>query len=213
MREQVTGLEAVAMECEHVRQAQEERDLDPRVEAHVAVCHVCAAERRVSLAVRATFVLETPADLSVRLMALVQPAPQVARLDRALQQALVVEAPVELTRRLELLVPGAVSVRPARRPWLTALYALTVVALGVLLFFAAQTYGVVLQQLGVGVLWSSVAELPSHWLQQFYAVFPQGRYVVDTFFALQRALQWVLVGLVMWAVLEMRMPQRTRATA
>jgi hypothetical protein len=146
-------------------------------------------------------------------MALAQPAPQPSRLDAALQQSLVVDVPIDLSRRLELLVPGAVPARPVRRPWLTAVYALTVVALGVLLFFASQTYGAVLQQLGVAALWTSAAQLPAQWLQQIYAVFPQGHYVVDAFFALQRALQWVLVGLVMWAVLEMRAPQRARASA
>ncbi len=201
------------MECESVRQMLDENELEPAVEAHVAGCNECTAERRVTLAVRSAFMLEVPPDLSARLLALAQPASQPSRLDLALREAVVMPAPAELTRRLELLVPASAGAQPVRRPWLMPLYMATVVVLGVVLFFAAQVYGAVLQQLGVGDLWQSLAQLPAEWLRQFYAVFPQGHYVVRAFFALQSALQWVLLGLVMWAVLEMRTPRRAQAAA
>jgi len=200
------------MECESVRRLLDENELEPAVEAHVAECSACTAERRVTLAVRSAFMLEAPPDLSARLLALAQPAPQASRLDLALREAVVMPAPADLTRRLELLVPGA-AVQPVRRPWLMPLYMATVVVMGVVLFFAAQVYGAVLQQLGVGDLWQSLAQLPSEWLEQFYVVFPQGHYIVQAFFALQSALQWVLLGLLMWAVLEMRTPRRAQVTA
>jgi hypothetical protein len=201
------------MDCQSVRQTLDERIIDPAAEAHLEACSGCATVRRVSTALRTALVVEAPPEVSARLLALAMPAPEPARLDAALKSALVVPVPPDLSRRLDLLVAGPVPV-PARRPWLMPVYAATALLLGILLFFAAQVYGVVLQQLGVSELWGSAAQLPGQWLQQLYTYFPQGHYVVDVFWSLQGALQWVLVGLLMWAVLEMRRPpQRARSVA
>jgi hypothetical protein len=163
-----------------------------------------AAERRVDQMLRASVVLEAPPDLSTRLLALAAPtAARPARLDAALKQALVMEAPPELAARLQKLVPTA-AVQPRRKPWVLPMYLLTAVVAAVLLIVAGQMYGLALQQLGVSELWQAAAALPAEWLNRLYAVFPQGRYVVSAFLSLQRALQWVLIGLLMWAVLEMR---------
>jgi hypothetical protein len=200
------------MDCQSVRQALDERIIDPVAEAHLEACAHCATARRVAMALRASLVVEAPPEVSARLLALAMPAPEPARLDVALKSALVVPVPPDLSRRLELLAAGAAPA-PVRRPWLMPVYVATALLLGILLFFAAQVYGVVLQQLGVSALWASAAQLPGHWLQQLYTYFPQGHYVVDLFWSLQGALQWVLVGLLMWAVLEMRRPQRARSVA
>jgi hypothetical protein len=175
-----------------------------------------AVEQRVDQMLRASMVLEVPADLSARLLALAAPVEQPARLDIALKQALVMPAPAELTVRLQQLVPS-VAVQPRRRPWIMPMYVLTAALAIVLLIIAGQVYGLALQQLGVSELWQAAAALPGEWLNRLYAIFPQGRYIVDAFLSLQRALQWVLIGLLMWAVLEMRgrspqgIPQRSLA--
>jgi lysylphosphatidylglycerol synthetase-like protein (DUF2156 family) len=201
------------MDCREAQQIIDRRVIDPAVETHLGSCAQCAMERRVATALRSTVLVETPPELSTHLLALAAPAPRPARLDIALQNALVISAPPELSRRLEMLVPGVAPAPVARRPWLMALYAVTALLAGVLLFFAAQAFSLALQQLGVVELWQSAAQLPGQWLQQLYTFFPQGHYVVDAFLSLQRALQWVLAGLLMWAVLEMRTPRRARSVA
>jgi hypothetical protein len=175
-----------------------------------------SVEQRFEGALRSALVIEAPPELSARLLALIQPAPAPSRLDHAIKHAVVTPAPPELSARLRLLVPGAApATQPATstRRWVMPIYAATAVLLGVLIFFAAQVYGMALQELGVTELWRTAAALPNQWLDQFYAFFPQGQYIVRAFMQLQQALQWVLIGLLMWAVLEMRTPQRARARA
>lgn len=160
-------------------------------------------EQRVDQFLRASVVLEAPPDLATRLLALTAPTPQPARLDLALKQSLVLHAPPELSARLQQLVPTA-AVAARRRPWVLPMYMLTAVIAVVLLIVAGQVYGLALQQLGVSEVWQAAAALPVEWLNRLYAIFPQGRYLVSAFMSLQRALQWVLIGLLMWAVLEVR---------
>jgi hypothetical protein len=191
--------------CQDVRTALHEQSLTGTMEAHIAACHECAEERRVMAVVRSSLMLEAPPELSARLLALAAPAPQLTRLDLAIQKAVVLPAPPELSERLRQLVPGAVPVaQPVRPRWLMSVYAFTMLLLGIVLVVAGQMYGMALQELGIGEIWNGVAQLPGIWLEQVYGYFPQGRYVVDAFFMLQRALQWVLIGVLMWAVLEMR---------
>lgn len=201
------------MDCRRAQEVLGEWVVDPVMASHFRDCPSCAAGRRVSLVLRSSLVVDAPPELSARLLALAAPAPQSSRLDAALRSALVVPAPVDLGRRLELLAAGVTPAPTVRRPWLMPVYAATALLLGIVLFFAAQAYGAALQQLGVGELWAAAAQLPGHWLQQMYAFFPQGHYVVDAFVSLQRSLQWVLIGLLMWAVLEMRAPHRSRSVA
>ena len=191
------------MECRTTLGALDGAQISTDVQAHVDGCAACATQRRVAQALRAAVVVEAPPELSARLLALAAPVPQPARLDVALKQALMTPAPAELSARLQQLIPNS-TVVPAKRPaWVMPVYALTAVLVAVLLIGAGQVYGLALQQLGVSELWHAAAALPSQWLTELYAVFPQGRYVVDAFLALQRALQGGLIGLRMWAVLEM----------
>ena len=197
------------MDCRSARVAIDRQAVDPAVQAHIESCAACQQERRLAVALRSALIVDAPPELSARLLALATPAPP-SRVDAALKQALVVPVPPKLSRQLQMLVPGAPPVQTVRRPWVMPVYALTVVLLGVVLFFAGQVYGLALQELGVSELWQAAAQLPQQWLDQFYVFFPQGRYVVGMFLALQQALQWVLVGLVMWAVLEMGTLQRAQ---
>ena len=201
------------MDCRSARVALDVLALDAAVQAHIDGCLACLSEQRMAAALRSAVVVEAPPELSTRLLALARPEPHPSRLDHALQQALVIPAPPRLCRRLATLAPGPSAAIPARRPWVMPVYALTALLLGVSLVVAGQVYGLALEQLGVGDLWRGVAQLPAVWLDQFQAFFPQGRQVVALFASLQRALQWVLVGLLMWAVLEMRAPRRVRTTA
>ena len=199
------------MDCVSVRHMLDGEVIDAAAGAHLEGCMACTLERRVAQATRASVVLEAPAELSARLLSLSVARPY-TRLDTALQQALVVGAPAALTSRLEqIALQGAPAV--ARRPWVPVVYVLTAVLLCVAPFVAMQVYGLALQELVAMPWWHALAALPTQLLDQLYAYFPQGRYVVAAFAALQRALQWVLAGLLMWAVLEMRMPQRAQARA
>jgi Flp pilus assembly pilin Flp len=161
-------------------------------------------EDRVSSAVRAALLVEAPPDLSARLLVLSAPAARPARIDMALKSALVVQAPPDLSQRLLQLVPAQPAVTPTWSRRVQIVYGLTAVLLAVVLVAAGQVYGLALQELGIGEFWQGLAALPAEWLDQLYRLFPQGRYVVEAFWSLQRALQWVLIGLLMWAVIEMR---------
>lgn len=191
------------MNCHDVRAALHERHSDGVVEAHIDGCQECGGEQRAIAAVRSALIVQAPPELSARLLALAVPAPQPARLDLALKKAMVLQASPALSARLQQLALSPVPA-PAPRRWAMPLYATTLVLLGIVLIVAGQVYGLALQELGIGTVWRGVAELPGQWLNQLYSYFPQGRYVVDAFLSLQRALQWVLIGILMWVVLEMR---------
>ncbi len=174
---------------------------------------IASANWRVETALRSAFVAEAPAELTARLLALAAPAPQMSRFDRALQQAMVVPVPPELAQRLALLAYPQGVIVPARSRWMWAAYGFAAILLGVILVFAAQAFGLALQQLGVPDLWSDIMRTPQQWLAQFYVAFPLARYVVSGLVMMQGALQWVLVGLIMWMVLELRTPQQQTVTA
>lgn len=202
------------MECVSVQHLLHGVTLDDMAAAHVEACAGCTIERRVALATRASLVLEAPPELSARLLSLPAAAQRPTRVDMALQQALVLPAPPDLSKRLEkLALQGAPAPAHIRRPWVMTVYVLTALLLGVSLAVAGQVYGLALQELATMEWWRTLAALPSQLLEQVYAYFPQGRYITSVFLSLQRALQWLLVGLLMWAVLEMRLPQRTPARA
>ncbi len=201
------------MNCRSAQAAIDEHAVDEAVRAHIDDCTHCANEQRIDVALRTTLVVEAPPELSARLLALATTETRPSRLDTALERALVLPAPPELSRRLARLALGGMPVQPTRRPWVMPVYAMTTLLLSVVLVLAGQVYGLALEQLGISELWRGVAQLPSEWLQQFQTVFPQAQYLVTMFFSLQRALQWVLAGLLMWAVLELRTPQRARQAA
>ncbi len=202
------------MDCVSVRRLLDRVTLDDAAAAHLEVCPGCATARRVALATRASLVLEAPPELCARLISLSAAAQRPTRVDLALRQALVVPAPPDLAERLEhLALGGAPAPVQARRPWVMAVYLLTALLLGVSLAVAGQIYGFALQELATMDWWRTLAALPSQLLDQVYAYFPQGRYIISVFLSLQRALQWLLVGLLIWVVLEMRLPQRTPARA
>ena len=199
----MSALGETEMKCREIRDALDAQHAGAAVEAHIENCPACADARRMTVAVRSALLVEAPAELSARLLALAAPAPRPSRLDVAVARAVVLPVPPHVSRRLQRLVLGAAA-QPVRRPWIMPVYGATALLLGVLLVVAAQIYGLALQELGVGDVWRGIAQLPGEWLDRLYVLFPQGRYVVEAFFSLQRALQWVLVGLLMWAVLEMR---------
>ena len=201
------------MNCRSAQAAIDEHAVDEAVRAHIDDCTHCTNEQRIDVALRATLVVEAPPDLSARLLALATAEARPSRLDTALERALVLPAPPELSRRLARLAPGGMPMQRTRRPWVMPVYAMTTLLLSVVLVLAGQVYGLALEQLGISELWRGVAQLPSEWLHQLQTVFPQAQYLVTMFFSLQRALQWVLAGLLMWAVLELRTPQRARQAA
>jgi predicted anti-sigma-YlaC factor YlaD len=175
-------------------------------------------ESPLEAALRAEVFVPAPVELSERLMALATPerAP-VSRTDVVLRESLVLRAPPDLTARLQTLVPqpDAVMTQPVpARPqrWVVAtVYFVTAALLMLSLTFAGQFYGLLIAQLGLQAWIAQVAALPADLLNQLYAYVPQARTVVGALVQLQQPLQWILVALVLWAVIDMT--QRQRQTA
>lgn len=172
---------------------------------------------RVETMVRTELVCEAPEPLTRRLHALVA-EPTTARrqtpVDRALRAALVVEAPRDLTARLQTLTPQAapVAARPRPRPWVVAaVYFITSALLLLSLFYVGQIYSLVIAQFGLEAWLQEIAAYPAVLLEQLYAAVPQSRLVVSTFVRAQQPLQWMLVTLILWAVIDMSQRQRERA--
>lgn len=183
-------------------------------------------ETRLDVALRTALVAAPPADLVARLLALTAPAPAPQHMDTALRNALIVEPPAELVARLHRLVPTHTVAAPLpgwlqpvnsavepvaeaapRRRWVQSVYALTALALGVFLVLAANMMGDALTSMGAAETVRQLTALPNEWLGRLYAVAPPMEQVAEIYQALQRPLQWLLVGLVMWAVLDMRKPR------
>jgi|GEM_PF-6091295 len=169
---------------------------------------------RLDHLLRDELVMPVPAALTAQLLTLVtQPAPAPSRLDAALRETLVVQAPPELTVRLQALVTqhtAPVSQPVPARPgkWVIAtVYFVTAALLMLSLFYAGEVYGLLIQQLGLEAWLSQAAALPAELLSRLYTLVPQSRVVVGTFVRLQQPLQWLLVGLVMWAVIDMTQRQ------
>lgn len=177
------------------------------------------AHDRLDVAARDELLVAVPADLTARLQSLVVP-PARARspLDLALRDALVVQAPPELTARLQALVPQTAPVVvpelvPAVRPrrWVVAtVYFVTAALLLLSLMYAGQIYGLMIDQLGLNTWLSEIASWPAELLQQLYTTYPQARTVVSTLVRMQQPLQWLLIALVVWAVVDMSQRQGPR---
>jgi len=190
---------------------------------------------RLETMVREELVATAPAALSARLLALV-PAQETAQVkaksafETTLRDELILQAPMDLTARLQALVPQmasslahpeaepipvAVPVPVAARPqrWVVAtVYFVTAALLLVSLFYAGQLYSAVAVQLGLQDWLAEVAKLPATLLNQLYAYVPQARTVVGIVVQLQQPLQWLLVALVLWAVIDMTQRQAPRQT-
>ncbi len=184
---------------------------------------------RLETVVRDELVVLAPAELSARLRALV-PERQAERsrvqapVDVVLRDALVLQAPADLSARLQTLVPQRAAEVPAMaptpviappvaaarpRPWVVAtVYFVTSALLLVSLFYAGQVYSLVAAQLGLEQWLAEIAALPTTLLNQLYAYVPQARAAVGVLVRLQQPLQWMLVTLVLWAVVDMSQRQR-----
>jgi hypothetical protein len=184
--------------------------------------------------VRDELVKEAPAALSARLLALVPTQAMVeakttSPVEATLRNELVLQAPIDLTARLQALVPQMaaslanpeaapvpvvvqpVPTRPRR--WVVAtVYFVTAALLLVSLFYAGQLYSAVAVQLGIQEWLAEVAKLPGTLLTQLYNYVPQARTVVGILVQLQQPLQWLLVALVLWAVIDMTQRQGPRQT-
>jgi len=175
--------------------------------------------------VRSELVISAPEALSARLLALVpaqqlEPARVSTPADVVLRDALVLQAPADLTARLQALVPqiaapASAPVAPAPvvpvgpRRWVVAtVYAITSALLLLSLLYAGQVYTTVLTQLGLEQWLAQVSQLPAWLLAQLYAYVPQARAVIGVIVSLRQPLQWLLVALVLWAVIDMSQRQR-----
>lgn len=179
----------------------------------------------LDVAVRDHLLVTAPSALTSRLLDLVpQPAKVTSRLDVALKAELVVQAPPELTTRLQALIahmfaaPASQAVSAPARPrrWVVmTVYAVTMLLVGLSLMYAGQVYTTVITQLGLEQWLQQVAGLPAQFLEWLYATLPQSRIAVGVIVRLQQPLQWLLVALFLWAVIDMtqRRPQRAQQYA
>ncbi|HEY0734882.1 MAG TPA: hypothetical protein VGD69_08225 [Herpetosiphonaceae bacterium] len=188
-------------------------------ELQVVAARPARVDDRLDVAARDELLVAVPADLTARLQSLVvQPARARSPLDLALRDALVIQAPPELTARLQALVPQAAPAvvpefAPAVRPrrWVVAtVYFVTATLLLLSLMYAGQIYGLMIDQLGLNTWLSEIARLPAALLQQLYTAYPQARTVVSTLVRIQQPLQWLLIALVVWAVVDMSQRQGPR---
>lgn len=188
-------------------------------ELHAVATRSARVHDRLDVAARDELFVAVPADLTARLQLLVAPpAPTRSPLDLALRDALVVQAPPELTARLQALVPQAAPVVvpelvPVARPrrWVVAsVYFVTAALMVLSLMYAGQIYGLMINQLGLNTWLSDIATLPAELLNQLYTAYPQARTVVSTLVRIQQPLQWLLVALVVWAVVDMSQRQGSR---
>jgi hypothetical protein len=181
-----------------------------------------AAPSRLDRAVRAALVVEAPPALTVQLLDLApRPTPVASPVDAALRDALLVQAPPALTMRLLDLVPQmaiaaqsapVVAPQPLSRPqprrWVVAtVYFVTAALLLFSMLYAGQLYSAVITQLGLENALTQIAALPADLLERLYTVLPQSRIVIGVFVQLQQPLQWLLVALVLWAIVDMTQRQ------
>lgn len=176
--------------------------------------------RALDAAARDALVVAAPAALSARLLALVppeqaEPAGVASRADAVLRDALVLQAPADLSARLQALVPQAAPAPVAPigpRRWVVAtVYALTTALLLLSLLYAGQVYTLVLTQFGLEPWLAEITQLPAWLLTQLYMYVPQARAVVGLIVNLRQPLQWLLVALVLWAVIDMSQRQQHSA--
>lgn len=193
----------------------------PALQHRLATLAVPAAPSdRVAAAVRNELIMPAPAALTERLLALVpQPAPVLSPLDLVVRDELVVQAPPVLTARLHALVPhmslelqAAARPRP-RRAVVATVYFVTAALVLVSLMFAGQVYSTVIAELGIEAWLSRIAGLPAELLTLLYSYVPQARVVVGMLVQLQQPLQWLLVGLLVWAIVDMSHLQREQPSS
>lgn len=174
------------------------------------------SSERLAAAVRNEVIRPAPAVLTERLLALVpEPSRVTSPLDVALKRELVIEAPPEVSMRLQALVPqmsaevkAAAPVARPRRRIVATVYFLTAAALLVSLMFAGDLYATMIHQLGLEQWFAQLAGMPAELLNRLYAIVPQARIVIGALVQLQQPLQWLLVGLLLWAIIDMTQHQR-----
>lgn len=198
----------------------------PAVVTHQLELAVAVPEpTRLEAALRATVLVESPPALTARLLDLVpRPVAVPSPVDALVRDALLVQAPPALTARLLDLVPQVTAVapvvpvvqplpvaQPQPRRWVIAtVYFVTAALLLFSMVYAGQIYGIVVAQLGLEAWLTEVAGLPAQLLNQLYTLVPQSRIVVGAFVRLQQPLQWLLMTLVLWAIVDMTQRQNQR---
>lgn len=199
----------------------------PTVVTHQLELAVAQPEpTRLEAALRGAVLVQAPPALTARLLDLVpRPAPVASPVDALVRDALLVQAPSALTARLLDLVPQMTApapvvpvaqplpvAQPQPRRWVVAtVYFVTAALLLFSMFYAGQIYGMVVAQLGLEAWLTEVASLPAQLLNQLYTLVPQSRIVVGALVRLQQPLQWLLMTLVLWAIVDMTQRQNQRA--
>lgn len=195
------------------------------VAQELALAVAAPAADRLELALHQVTLVEAPAALTVRLLDLVpQPARAVSPVESAVRDALLVQAPPALTARLLDLVPqpaahpslapavpAPVLAKPQPRRWVVAtVYFVTAALLLFSMFYAGEIYSTVIRELGLQEWLTMVAGLPAQLLSTLYTAVPQSRIVIGAFVRIQQPLQWLLVALVVWAIVDMTQRQSQR---
>lgn len=180
-------------------------------QALLRLAQPAAPASRLEAALRQELLLPVPPQLSARLVGLVAEADVPAlpsRTEAAVREAVLLTAPPELTARLQALIHAVPPAAHPRRGIVVAVYVATMALLAVALAYTGQLYAFVIEQLGLQAWIAQVTTLPGEVLARLYQVMPQARTLIDALAQAQQPLQWLLVALLLWAVIDMRQRQQ-----
>lgn len=125
-------------------------------------------------------------------------------LDLMLRSELHWTAPAALTMQLLALVsPAGLASRPRPKGWyVTVVYVLTALAVGLSLAVAWQFFGMLAAQIGLGDALSQLLAAPSQGLAQLTRAIPGVQAVMPFALKLHEQLLWLLLVAVLWAALD-----------
>jgi len=173
---------------------------DLELRDHLDQCSVCAGYRKqhqaLDVVLRDELRWEAPAALTARLLAL------------AADPAALTDVPLTLSQPDKLAMPRTTQpiALPARsRPkhwYVTAVYMLTAVVIGLSLAVAWQFFGMLAVQVGIDTALTQLMAAPAQGLSQLARALPESRYLIDFFLKVRTQLMWLLLVAVLWAALD-----------
>ena len=155
---------------------------DSELQSHLAQCNACAAYARRHEALNTMLQVElrwqTPPMLTEQLLSLVAIAP----------------AEIERVQRAPF--------SPPKGWYITLIYLLTIIAVGISTAVVWQLFGLVIAEIGVQDIWAQLVAVPAQWLTQLTHTLPESRYLINFLLKVRDQLVWLLLAAVLWAALD-----------
>jgi hypothetical protein len=177
------------IDCNDAREllALEPASEDAALQSHLAQCERCARYRRphqaLDTALRAELQWQAPAALTAQLLALAAAGPAA-------------------------LAGVPLLIRPRPKRWyVTTVYLLTALAIGLSLAIAWQFFGLIAAQIGLGDALAQLLAAPSQGLDQLARMLPVSKNTIDLLLKAREQLLWLLLVAVLWAVVDKWNPQ------